>query len=219
MDASLDFNFLQTYIFIHFQHFAVICFCLLPMLLLFFLIIVKYFPTEVHLSYDNCDCTSFLSDLSNKSHLKVLESRPFQNGPVSHPVSSSTAVHTGAQVTSTPLPNHSHVAPADAIHSGQGVKYTKTTTVTRQASGGPSVTTVTRVVGSTNEKEESTVSHSVTSGTLMEQKKVPLPGLGASHNLKPRRYQKMFWLQKKRNMYSLFLLSVLDYKGVLSANL
>lgn len=128
-----------------------------------------------------------VGDLSNKSHLKVLESRPFQNGPVSHPVSSSTAVHTGAQVTSTPLPNHSHVAPADAIHSGQGVKYTKTTTVTRQASGGPSVTTVTRVVGSTNEKEESTVSHSVTSGTLMEQKKVPLPGLGASHNLKPRR--------------------------------
>ena len=123
-------------------------------------------------------------------------------------------------MTSTPLPNHSHVAPADAIHSGQGVKYTKTTTVTRQASGGPSVTTVTRVVGSTNEKAESTVSHSVTSGTLMEQKKVPLPGLGASHNLKPRRYQKMFWLQKKKgNMYSLFLLSVLDYRGVLSANL
>lgn len=168
------------------------------MLLWFFLIFVQYFPTEVHWSYDNCNCTSFLSDLSNKSHLKVLESRPFQNGPVSHPVSSSTAVHTGAQVTSTPLPNHSYVAPADAIHSGQGVKYTKTTTVTRQASGGPSVTTVTRVVGSTNEKEESTVSHSVTSGTLMEQKKVPLPGLGASHNLKPRRYQKMFWLQKKK---------------------
>lgn len=164
----------------------------------FFKIFVQYFPTEVHWSYDNCNCTSFLSDLSNKSHLKVLESRPFQNGPVSHPVSSSTAVHTGAQVTSTPLPNHSHVAPADAIHSGQGVKYTKTTTVTRQASGGPSVTTVTRVVGSTNEKEESTVSHSVTSGTLMEQKKVPLPGLGASHNLKPRRYQKVFWLQKKK---------------------
>lgn len=123
-------------------------------------------------------------------------------------------------MTSTPLPNHSYVAPADAIHSGQGVKYTKTTTVTRQASGGPSVTTVTRVVGSTNEKEESTVSHSVTSGTLMEQKKVPLPGLGASHNLKPRRYQKMFWLQKKKKKkYSLFLLSVLDYKRVLLANL
>lgn len=128
-----------------------------------------------------------VGDLSNKSHLKVLESRPFQNGPVSHSVSSSTAVHTGAQVTSTPLPNHSHVTPADAIHSAHNVKYTKTTTVTRQASGGPSVTTVTRVVSNGNEEDENTAPHSVTSGTLMEQKKVPLPGLGASHNLKPRR--------------------------------
>lgn len=128
-----------------------------------------------------------VGDLSNKSHLKVLESRPFRNGPVSHSVSSSTAVHTGAQVTSTPLPNHSHVTPADAIHSAHNVKYTKTTTVTRQASGGPSVTTVTRVVSNGNEEDENTAPHSVTSGTLMEQKKVPLPGLGASHNLKPRR--------------------------------
>ena len=198
MQVSISIFFKLTFLFISSILLSFVFVCCQCCCCCFFLIIVKYFPTEVHLSYDNCDCTPFLSDLSNKSHLKVLESRPFQNGPVSHPVSSSTAVHTGAQVTSTPLPNHSHVAPADAIHSGQGVKYTKTTTVTRQASGGPSVTTVTRVVGSTNEKEESTVSHSVTSGTLMEQKKVPLPGLGASHNLKPRRYQKVFWLQKKK---------------------
>ena len=119
--------------------------------------------------------------MSNKSHLKVLESRPFQNGPVPHPVSSPTAVHTGAQVTSTPLPNHSHVAPADAIHSaGGGTKYTRTTTVTRQASGGPSVTMVTRVVG--KDGGDNTVSH----GTLMDKKKVALPGLGTT--LKPRRY-------------------------------
>ena len=87
-------------------------------------------------------------------------------------------------MTSTPLPNHSHVAPADAIHSGGGVKYTRTTTVTKQASGGPSVTTVTRVVG--NDEGENTVSHKVSSGTLMDQKKVALPGLGTT--LKPRRY-------------------------------
>lgn len=131
----------------------------------------------------------FLSDLSNKSHLKVLESRPFQNGPVSHPVSSPTAVHTGAQVTSTPLPNHSHIAPADVIHSGGGnVRYTRTTTVTRQASGGPNVTTVTRVVGT--DQGENTVSHSGVSGggTLMDQKKVPLPGLGTTLRPAGRRY-------------------------------
>ena len=127
----------------------------------------------------------FLSDLSNKSHLKMLESRPFQNGPVPHSVSSPTAVHTGAQVTSTPLPNHSHYAPADVIHSGGNgnVRYTRTTTVTRQASGGPSITTVTRVVG--NNEGENTLPHTGGS-SLMNQKKVQLPGLGTS--LKPRRY-------------------------------
>ena len=126
----------------------------------------------------------FLSDLSNKSHLKMLESRPFQNGPVPHSVSSPTAVHTGAQVTSTPLPNHSHFAPADVIHSGGGnVRYTRTTTVTRQASGGPSITTVTRVVG--KDELENSLPHTG-GGTLMDQKKVPLPGLGTT--LKPRRY-------------------------------
>lgn len=124
-----------------------------------------------------------VSDLSNKSHLKVLE--PFQNGPVSHPVSSPLAVHTGAQVTSTPIPNHTYVHPANVIHSGGGVKYTRTTTVTRQASGGPSVTTVTRVVGK-SEGDDNTVAHTaVSDGTLMDKKKVPLPGLGTS--LKPRR--------------------------------
>ncbi|XP_078376857.1 coiled-coil domain-containing protein CG32809-like isoform X2 [Oculina patagonica] len=124
-----------------------------------------------------------VGDLSNKSHLKVLESRPFQNGAVPHPVSSSTAVHTGAQVTSTPLPNHSHIAPADVIHSGGGggsLRYTRTTTVSRQASGGPSVTTVTRVVG--KDQGEYTATHSgvTTGGTLMDQKKVALPGLGTT---------------------------------------
>ena len=126
----------------------------------------------------------FLSDLSNKSHLKMLESRPFQNGPVPNSASSPTAVHTGAQVTSTPLPNHSHFTPADVIHSGGGnVRYTRTTTMTRQASGGPSITTVTRVVG--KDEGENTLPHTG-AGTLMNQKKVPLPGLGTT--LKPRRY-------------------------------
>ena len=128
--------------------------------------------------------TFLLSDLSNKSHLKVLESRPFQNGPVSHPVNSSSAVHTGAQVTNTPIPNHSYVPPANAIHSGGGVKCTRTTTVTRQASRGPSITTVTRVVGN-GELEDTLARAALTEGTLMEQKKVPLPGLGTT--LKPRR--------------------------------
>lgn len=104
---------------------------------------------------------------------------------MSHPVSSPLAVHTGAQVTSTPIPNHTYVHPANAIHSGGGVKYTRTTTVTRQASGGPSVTTVTRVVGK-SEGDDNTVAHTaVSDGTLMDKKKVPLPGLGTS--LKPRR--------------------------------
>lgn len=129
-----------------------------------------------------------VGDLSNKSHLKVLESRPFQNGPVSHPVSSPTAVHTGAQVTSTPLPNHSFVPPANAIHSGGGnIKYSRTTTVTRQASGGPRITTVTRVVN--NGEKENSATHTTASDqegmSLMDKKKVPLPGLGTTLN--PRR--------------------------------
>ena len=128
-----------------------------------------------------------LSDLSNKSHLKVLESRPFQNGPVSPPISSPTAVHTGAQVTSTPLPNHNFVPPANAFHGGSGIKCTRTTTVTRQASGGPSITMVTRVVDNGN--HENTVTRTALSDheqmSLMDKKKVPLPGLGTS--LKPRR--------------------------------
>ena len=131
----------------------------------------------------------FFSDLSNKSHLKVLESRPFQNGPVSLPVSSPTAVHTGAQVTSTPLPNHSFVPPANAIHSGGGnIKYSRTTKVTRQASGGPRITTVTRVVN--NGEKENSATHTTASDqegmSLMDKKKVPLPGLGTTLN--PRRY-------------------------------
>lgn len=129
-----------------------------------------------------------VGDLSNKSHLKVLESRPFQNGPVSLPVSSPTAVHTGAQVTSTPLPNHSFVPPANAIHSGGGnIKYSRTTTVTRQASGGPRITTVTRVVN--NGEKENSATHTTASDqegmSLMDKKKVPLPGLGTTLN--PRR--------------------------------
>ncbi|CAH3139759.1 unnamed protein product [Porites evermanni] len=129
-----------------------------------------------------------VGDLSNKSHLKVLESRPFQNGPVSHPVSSPTAVHTGAQVTSTPLPNHSFVPPANAIHSGGGnIKYSRTTTVTRQSSGGPRITTVTRVVN--NGEKENSATHTTASDqegmSLMDKKKVPLPGLGTTLN--PRR--------------------------------
>ena len=136
-----------------------------------------------------CLAPFFFSDLSNKSHLKVLESRPFQNGPVSHPVSSPTAVHTGAQVTSTPLPNHSFVPPANAIHSGGGnIKYSRTTTVTRQASGGPKITTVTRVVN--NGEKENSATHTTASNqegmSLMDKKKVPLPGLGTTLN--PRRY-------------------------------
>ena len=130
----------------------------------------------------------FFSDLSNKSHLKVLESRPFQNGPVSHPVSSPTAVHTGAQVTSTPLPNHSFVPPANAIHSGGSIKYSRTTRVTRQATGGPKITTVTRVVN--NDEKENSATHTTASAqegmSLMDKKKVPLPGLGTTLN--PRRY-------------------------------
>ena len=134
-------------------------------------------------------CSFFFSDLSNKSHLKVLESRPFQNGPVSHPVSSPTAVHTGAQVTSTPLPNHSFVPPANAIHSGGGnIKYSRTTKVTRQASGGPRITMVTRVVN--NGEKENSATHTTASDqegmSLMDKKKVPLPGLGTALN--PRRY-------------------------------
>jgi len=104
---------------------------------------------------------------------------------MSHPVSSPIAVHTGAQVTSTPLPNHSFVPPADAIHSGGGIKYTRTTTVTKQGSVGPSLTTVTRVIN--NGEGENTVTRTaVSEGTLMDKRKVPLPGLGAG--LKPRRY-------------------------------
>ncbi|XP_068715447.1 coiled-coil domain-containing protein AGAP005037-like isoform X2 [Montipora foliosa] len=126
-----------------------------------------------------------VSDLSNKSHLKVLETRPFQNGPLSHPVSSPTAVHTGAQVTSTPLPNHSYVPPANAIHGGSGIKYTRTTTMTRQpVNGGPSVTTVTRVVNN-GVGENAVARTAVSEGSLMDRKKVPLPGLGTM--LKPRR--------------------------------
>ena len=128
------------------------------------------------------------SDLSNKSHLKVLESRPVENGPVSYAVSSPTAVHTGAQATSTPLPNHNYIAPSDAIHSG--VKYTRTTTVTRQGSNGHNVTTVTRVVEGGPDRDTATRA-AVTEGTLMDQKKIPLPGLGTT--LKPvtkRRFDK-----------------------------
>ncbi|XP_015756521.1 PREDICTED: coiled-coil domain-containing protein CG32809-like isoform X11 [Acropora digitifera] len=126
-----------------------------------------------------------VSDLSNKSHLKVLESRPFQNGPLSHHVSSPSAIHTGAHVTSTPLPNNNYIPPADAIHSGGGIKYTRTTTLTRQPlNGGPSVTTTTRVFN--HGDGENVVSHPVTSElSLMDKKKVPLPGLGTM--LKPRR--------------------------------
>ncbi|XP_044177723.1 coiled-coil domain-containing protein CG32809-like isoform X17 [Acropora muricata] len=126
-----------------------------------------------------------VSDLSNKSHLKVLESRPFQNGPLSHQVSSPSAIHTGAHVTSTPLPNNNYIPPADAIHSGGGIKYTRTTTLTRQPlNGGPSITTTTRVFN--HGDGENVVSHPVTSElSLMDKKKVPLPGLGTM--LKPRR--------------------------------
>lgn len=126
-----------------------------------------------------------VSDLSNKSHLKVLESRPFQNGPLSHPVTSPSAIHTGAHVTSTPLPNNNYIPPADAIHSGGGIKYTRTTTLTRQPlNGGPSITTTTRVFN--HGDGENVVSHPVTSElSLMDKKKVPLPGLGTM--LKPRR--------------------------------
>lgn len=89
-------------------------------------------------------------------------------------------------MTSTPLPNHSFVPPAEAIHSGGGgVKFTRTTTVTRQASGGPNITTVTRVVN--NGDAENTVTRTaVSERSLMDKKKVPLPGLGTT--LKPRRY-------------------------------
>lgn len=126
-----------------------------------------------------------VSDLSNKSHLKVLESRPFQNGPVSYTVSSPSAIHTGAHVTSTPLPNNNYIPPADAIHSGGGIKYTRTTTLTRQPlNGGPSITTTTRVFN--HGDGENVVSQPVTSElSLMDKKKVPLPGLGTM--LKPRR--------------------------------
>ena len=87
-------------------------------------------------------------------------------------------------MTSTPLPNNNYVPPADAIHSG-GIKYTRTTTLTRQpVNGGPSVTTTTRVFS--HGDRENVVSHPVTSeGSLMDKKKVPLPGLGTM--LKPRR--------------------------------
>ncbi|XP_074623025.1 uncharacterized protein LOC141881206 isoform X5 [Acropora palmata] len=126
-----------------------------------------------------------VSDLSNKSHLKVLESRPFQNGPLSHSVTSPSAIHTGAHATSTPLPNNNYIPPADAIHSGGGIKYTRTTTLTRQPlNGGPSITTTTRVFN--HGDGENVVSHPVTSElSLMDKKKVPLPGLGTM--LKPRR--------------------------------
>ena len=57
--------------------------------------------------------------------------------------------------------------------------------MTRQpVNGGPSVTTVTRVVNS-GVGENAVARTAVSEGSLMDRKKVPLPGLGTM--LKPRR--------------------------------
>ena len=61
--------------------------------------------------------------------------------------------------------------------------------MTRQASGGPSVTTVTRVVGSDQGENKVSTHTGVTGGgSLMDQKKVPLPGLGTTLKPAGRRY-------------------------------
>lgn len=130
--------------------------------------------------------------MSNKSHLKILESKPTQNGPVrSHsfnstpnstypryatstptanltqsPTPRSTPV-TPAYKTSTPLQDHSTVQPADEIQTGGGtVRYTMTSTkVTRMENG--------------EDVSKATSSHNFErSGSLMDKKKVHLPGLG-----------------------------------------
>ncbi|XP_031568226.1 coiled-coil domain-containing protein CG32809-like isoform X3 [Actinia tenebrosa] len=128
-----------------------------------------------------------VGDLSNKTHLKILDSappKPIQNGPVSKPVTSasvtynapSSAVHVQKQyITSTPLPNHSHVMPTDPMQNGQGSFQWKTTvTETHTVEGNPQ--SVTRTA--------------VSQGSLMDKKKVPLPGLGAQLSPEKRRASK-----------------------------
>ncbi|EDO44771.1 predicted protein [Nematostella vectensis] len=105
-----------------------------------------------------------VSDLSNKSHLKILDTPPAKPAPPVAPKPHAT--HVTKQLTSTPLPNHSHVVPSDSIKGGD---YKWTSTVTE-----------TRVVDS---KPVSVTHTAVSQGSLMDKKKVPLPGLGAQ--LKP----------------------------------
>ena len=127
-------------------------------------------------------------DMANKSHLKVLEAKPIQNGPIrsqsfNSPSSIYTRVKTSTPIanhtqpppetyskvytTSTPLPDHSSAQPADEIHTGGGsIRFTKTSTmVTRMKNG--------------EEVSDTTSAHNFErSGSLMDKKKVRLPGLG-----------------------------------------
>ena len=99
---------------------------------------------------------------------------------MSKPPASATVSYSGPSpahvqkqyVTSTPKPNHSHIVHSDPLQTSPAGNYQWKTTVTetRTVDGQPRTVTQT----------------AVSQGTLMDKKKVPLPGLGSqlSHDKK-----------------------------------